>query len=275
MITAEDALSEFMLMGDKAKTTLEEELYRMETEMNEPVDPELDEVEVLREQLNAARKIVEITKLEKEQTEERLEQVLDDAEQLRQEADEARHEREALEAELSQATESGAVVSALGAGPSDSTRNREQQLQAENEYLRERLERLESSQAGGGNVHATEEHPGDLFVEKVMYPRFNDLQANVKAIQEYLFAGKSHRRTRRGSTGSIDAVRDFVSKRVKRAKTGAGGEGELGRVMDDAEEMRVDLENALHEFLGSGYIEGIQVTAPATRARAGEGLSVG
>jgi hypothetical protein len=82
----EDALSEFMLMGDKAKLTLEEELARMESSMNEPEEG-LDEVSALREQLSAARKIVDVIKVEKEQTEERLEQVLDDAEQLRVEAD--------------------------------------------------------------------------------------------------------------------------------------------------------------------------------------------
>jgi hypothetical protein len=47
----EDALSEFMLMGDKAKLTLEEELARMESSMNEPEEG-LDEVSALREQLS-------------------------------------------------------------------------------------------------------------------------------------------------------------------------------------------------------------------------------
>jgi len=251
----EDALSEFMLMGDKAKLTLEEELARMESSMNEPEEG-LDEVEALREQLHAARKIVDVIKVEKEQTEERLEQVLDDAEQLRLEADQARRERESLEQDFA-----SAAGGAKGGAESALTRQL-QQSQEESRYLRAQLQQAQSQGEGSSaGVKASSDHPGDLFVEQVLYPRFNDLSSSVKAIQEYLFHEKGgDGRRRRGSTGSIQAVREFVSKRVKRVKgQKSSGDGELGRVMDDAEDMRIDLENALNEFLGHGSIEGMQV----------------
>ena len=249
----EDALSEFMLMGDKAKLTLEEELARMEEQSRDP-DEEMDEA-ALREELAAARKIVEVVKIEQQQTEARLEQVLDDAEALRIEADDARREREALEQEL--------TVVGLGsqdqtaAGELQTVMARMHEVESEAEILRRQLESRGSLGEGSQRpMHATEDHPGDLFVEQVLWPKFQDLTTAVSSIQAFLAAqGQEQRHSEGGAVVRLPRI----TKRVKVARDKGSRDGELGRVMDDAEDMRVDLENALTEFLGSGSIDALQV----------------
>lgn len=239
----EDALSEFMLMGDKAKLTLEEELARMEEQRGDPEEvEEADETEELREQLVAARRIVETVKGEKQQTEARLEQVLDDAEKLRVEADDARAERESLEDELASFTASSEAAGAAG----------------DLQRLRAQLgpSRGEGSQQQGAEISASVDHPGDLFVEQILWPKFQDMSAMVTSIQAFLAGQGQYVGRVDAETGEVQRV-PRIQKRVKVARDG-DREGELGRVMDDAEDMRVDLENALNEFLGSGSIDALQ-----------------
>ena len=80
----------------------------------------------------------------------------------------------------------------------------------------------------------------------------------VTSIQAFLAGQGQYVGRVDAETGEVQRV-PRIQKRVKVARDG-DREGELGRVMDDAEDMRVDLENALNEFLGSGSIDALQVT---------------